>query len=158
PHQRALRVAVPDTFLQPVKVTTSSGSADPLTRRRPESSTSAHTTSQASWFRPSMRWADVSPASTVSAGGGRSRRGSGRCSATIRGRLAMLSSFGEWLVLRNRLPRNPIDQLTRPRLKDHLPRVPRRGSSWGNRPRFGAAQPRRAMRWSDVYVFLLADG
>ena len=45
--------------------------------------------------------------------------------ATVRGRLAMLSSFGEWLVLRDRLPRNPIDQLTRPRLKDHLPRVPK---------------------------------
>ena len=83
--------------------------------------------------------------------------------ATVRGRLAMLSSFGEWLVLRNRLPRNPIDQLTRPRLKDHLPRVPRRGLSWGNRPRFGAdqprrPQPRRAMRWADVYVCMLADG
>src|SRR5436309_14327508 len=83
--------------------------------------------------------------------------------ATIRGRLAMLSSLGEWLVLRNRLPRNPIDQLTRPRLKDHPPRVPRRGLSWGNRPRSGADQPRRphprrAMPCADVYVRMPADG
>src|SRR3989442_15306728 len=35
--------------------------------------------------------------------------------------------------------------------------------SWGNRPHFGAdqprrPQPRRSMRWADVYVCMLADG
>src|SRR6266702_3288432 len=33
-----------------------------------------------------------------------------------------------------------------------------RGLSWGNRPHFGADQPRRSMRWADVYVCMLADG
>src|SRR5437660_49067 len=43
-----------------------------------------------------------------------------------------------------------------------------RGLSWGNRPHFGAdqprrpqprrPQPRRSMRWADVYVCMLADG
>jgi integrase/recombinase XerC len=44
---------------------------------------------------------------------------------SIRVRLATLGSFGKWAVRHDRLPRNPLDQLTRPRRKSRLPAVPR---------------------------------
>ena len=44
---------------------------------------------------------------------------------TIRVRLATLGSFGKWAVRRDKLPRNPVEVLTRPRRKGRLPRVPR---------------------------------
>lgn len=44
---------------------------------------------------------------------------------TIRVRLATLASFGKWAVRRDRLERNPLDLLTRPRRKARLPHVPR---------------------------------
>ena len=44
---------------------------------------------------------------------------------TIRVRLATLASFGKWAVRRDRIERNPLDQLTRPRRKARLPHVPR---------------------------------
>ena len=45
--------------------------------------------------------------------------------SSIRVRLATLGSFGKWAVRRDKLVRNPIDVLTRPRRKARLPRVPR---------------------------------
>ena len=45
--------------------------------------------------------------------------------SSIRVRLATLGSLGKWAVRRDRLPRNPVDVLTRPRRKARLPRVPR---------------------------------
>lgn len=45
--------------------------------------------------------------------------------SSIRVRLATLGSFGKWAVRRDKLVRNPIDVLTRPRRKSRLPRVPR---------------------------------
>ena len=45
--------------------------------------------------------------------------------ATIRVRLATLGSFGKWAVRRDKLGRNPMDALTRPRKKARLPHVPR---------------------------------
>ena len=45
--------------------------------------------------------------------------------SSIRVRLATLGSFGKWAVRRDKLVRNPIDALTRPRRKARLPRVPR---------------------------------
>ncbi len=44
---------------------------------------------------------------------------------SIRVRLATLGSFGRWAVRREKLQRNPLDGLTRPRRKARLPRVPR---------------------------------
>jgi mono/diheme cytochrome c family protein len=44
---------------------------------------------------------------------------------TIRVRLATLGSFGKWAVYRERIDKNPMDLLTRPRRKRRLPRVPR---------------------------------
>jgi integrase/recombinase XerC len=44
---------------------------------------------------------------------------------TIRVRLATLGSFGKWAVRREKILRNPLDLLTRPRRKARLPRVPR---------------------------------
>jgi len=44
---------------------------------------------------------------------------------SIRVRLATLGSFGKWAVRREKLDRNPLDLLTRPRRKARLPRVPR---------------------------------
>src|SRR5215468_8832758 len=44
---------------------------------------------------------------------------------TIRVRLATLGSFGRWAVRRDKLPRNPVETLTRPRRKGRLPHVPR---------------------------------
>jgi site-specific recombinase XerD len=44
---------------------------------------------------------------------------------TIRVRLATLASFGKWAVRRDRIERNALDQLTRPRRKARLPHVPR---------------------------------
>lgn len=44
---------------------------------------------------------------------------------SIRVRLATLGSFGKWAVRHDRLTRNPLDQLTRPRRKGRLPAVPR---------------------------------
>ncbi len=44
---------------------------------------------------------------------------------SIRVRLATLGSFGKWAVRHDRLQRNPLDQLTRPRRKKRLPAVPR---------------------------------
>jgi integrase/recombinase XerD len=44
---------------------------------------------------------------------------------TIRVRLATLGSFSKWAVRRERLDKNPLDLLTRPRRKARLPRVPR---------------------------------
>jgi integrase/recombinase XerC len=43
---------------------------------------------------------------------------------TIRVRLATLGSFGKWMVRRDKLVRNPVDQLTRPRRKARVPAVP----------------------------------
>src|SRR5215469_3900199 len=43
---------------------------------------------------------------------------------TIRLRVAALGSFGKWMVLRDKLVRNPVDQLTRPRRKTRVPAVP----------------------------------
>src|SRR5260370_11933360 len=45
-------------------------------------------------------------------------------SNTIRVRLATLGSFGKWAVRRDKLVRNPLDQLTRPRRKARVPAVP----------------------------------
>ena len=45
--------------------------------------------------------------------------------SSIRVRLATLGSFGKWALRRDKLPRNPIEVLTRPRRKARLPRVPR---------------------------------
>src|SRR2546422_7719459 len=44
---------------------------------------------------------------------------------SIRVRLATLGSFGKWAVRREKLDKNPLDLLTRPRRKARLPRVPR---------------------------------
>src|SRR5262247_4849927 len=44
---------------------------------------------------------------------------------SIRVRLATLGSFGKWAVRREKLDRNPLDLLTRPRRKARLPTVPR---------------------------------
>lgn len=44
---------------------------------------------------------------------------------SIRVRLATLGSFGKWAVRHERLEKNPLDQLTRPRRKKRLPVVPR---------------------------------
>ena len=46
-------------------------------------------------------------------------------SNTVRVRLATLASFGKWAVRRDRIDRNPLDLLTRPRRKARLPHVPR---------------------------------
>ena len=43
---------------------------------------------------------------------------------TIRLRVAALGSFGKWMVRRDKLVRNPVDQLTRPRRKTRVPAVP----------------------------------
>jgi integrase/recombinase XerC len=50
--------------------------------------------------------------------------GRGLKSNTIRVRLATLGSFGRWAVRRDKLVRNPLDQLTRPRRKARVPAVP----------------------------------
>jgi integrase/recombinase XerC len=44
---------------------------------------------------------------------------------TVRVRLATLGSFGKWAVRRERIEKNPVDVLTRPRRKSRLPHVPR---------------------------------
>ncbi len=44
---------------------------------------------------------------------------------TIRVRLATLGSLGKWAVRRDKIQRNPLDLLTRPRRRARLPRVPR---------------------------------
>lgn len=51
--------------------------------------------------------------------------GKGMQPNTIRVRLATLGSFGKWAVRRERLERNPLDLLTRPRKRTRLPHVPR---------------------------------
>src|SRR5260370_42492798 len=51
--------------------------------------------------------------------------GRGLQTSSIRVRLATLGSFGKWAVRRDKLVKNPIDVLTRPRRKARLPRVPR---------------------------------
>jgi len=50
--------------------------------------------------------------------------GRGLKSNTIRVRLATLGSFGKWAVRRDKLVRNPLDQLTRPRRRSRVPAVP----------------------------------
>jgi site-specific recombinase XerD len=45
-------------------------------------------------------------------------------SGTIRVRMATLGSFGKWMVRRDKLVRNPVDRLTRPRRKARVPAVP----------------------------------
>jgi site-specific recombinase XerC len=45
-------------------------------------------------------------------------------SGTIRVRVATLGSFGKWMVRRDKLVRNPVDRLTRPRRKARDPAVP----------------------------------
>src|SRR5216683_1338570 len=45
--------------------------------------------------------------------------------SSIRVRLATLGSLGKWAVRRDKIGRNPVDVLTRPRRKARLPRVPR---------------------------------
>ena len=44
---------------------------------------------------------------------------------SIRVRLATLGSFGKWALRREKLDKNPLDLITRPRRKARLPRVPR---------------------------------
>lgn len=44
---------------------------------------------------------------------------------TIRQRLATLSSFARWLVSHGKLPKNPIDELVRPKKRTRLPVVPK---------------------------------
>src|SRR5262245_14595913 len=43
---------------------------------------------------------------------------------TIRLRVATLGSFGKWMVRRDKVVRNPVDRLTRPRRKARVPAVP----------------------------------
>src|SRR5215831_19212876 len=43
---------------------------------------------------------------------------------TIRLRVATLGSFGKWMVCRDKVVRNPVDRLTRPRRKARVPAVP----------------------------------
>src|SRR5499427_10651495 len=43
---------------------------------------------------------------------------------TIRLRVATLGSFGKWMVRRDKLVRNPVERLTRPRRKARVPAVP----------------------------------
>ena len=50
-------------------------------------------------------------------------------SNTVRVRLATLASFGKWAVRRDRIDRNPLDLLTRPRRKARLPTYPA-GTRW----------------------------
>jgi integrase/recombinase XerC len=50
--------------------------------------------------------------------------GRGLKSGTIRLRVATLGSFGKWMVRRDKLVRNPVDRLTRPRRKARVPAVP----------------------------------
>ncbi|MDO8479032.1 MAG: tyrosine-type recombinase/integrase [Candidatus Rokubacteria bacterium] len=50
--------------------------------------------------------------------------GRGLKNGTIRVRLAVLGSFGKWMVRRDKLVRNPVDRLTRPRRKTRVPAVP----------------------------------
>ena len=45
-------------------------------------------------------------------------------SGTIRVRVATSGSFGKWMVRRDKLVRNPVDRLTRPRRKARVPAVP----------------------------------
>jgi site-specific recombinase XerD len=45
-------------------------------------------------------------------------------SATIRVRVAALGGFGKWMVRRDKLVRNPVDRLTRPRRKGRVRAVP----------------------------------
>ena len=45
--------------------------------------------------------------------------------SSIRVRLVTPGSFGKWAVRRDKIARNPVDALTRPRRKARLPRVPR---------------------------------
>jgi site-specific recombinase XerD len=51
--------------------------------------------------------------------------GRGLQTNSIRVRLATLGSFGKWAVRHDRLERNPLDQLTRPKRKKRMPVVPR---------------------------------
>ncbi len=51
--------------------------------------------------------------------------GRGLQANSIRVRLATLGSFGKWAVRREKLDKNPLDLLTRPRRKARLPRVPK---------------------------------
>jgi len=44
---------------------------------------------------------------------------------TVRQRLATLSSFARWLVSHGKLPKNPIDELVRPKRRTRLPMVPK---------------------------------
>src|SRR5713101_2251902 len=44
---------------------------------------------------------------------------------TVRVRLATLGSFAKWAVRRDKIERNPLDQVTRPHRKARLPHVPR---------------------------------
>src|SRR5437016_8492570 len=44
---------------------------------------------------------------------------------SIRVRLATVGSLGKWTVRREKLDKNPLDLITRPRRKARLPRVPR---------------------------------
>jgi integrase/recombinase XerD len=46
-------------------------------------------------------------------------------SGTIRVRLATLGSLGKWASRHDRIEKNPLDQITRPRKKTRLPSVPR---------------------------------
>ncbi len=50
--------------------------------------------------------------------------GRGLKNGTIRVRVATLGSFGKWMVRRDKLVRNPVDRLTRPRRKARVPAVP----------------------------------
>jgi len=45
-------------------------------------------------------------------------------SGTIRVRMATLGSFVKWMLSRDKLVRNPVDRLTRPRRKARVPAVP----------------------------------
>jgi integrase/recombinase XerC len=54
--------------------------------------------------------------------------GRGLQANSIRVRLATLGSFGKWALRREKLDKNPLDLLTRPRRKARLPRVPKWGT------------------------------
>src|SRR5262249_28479140 len=70
---------------------------------------------------------------------------------TIRVRLATLGSFGKWAVRRERLDKNPLDLLTRPRRKARLPHVPR----WATVEQLVAESPDRRQQ---AILVLMAYG
>src|SRR5215471_9606661 len=84
---------------------------------------------------------------------------------SIRVRLATLGSFGKWAVRREKLDRNPLDLLTRPRRKARLQRVPRwdtieRMLAESTDPRARAIVALMAyggLRWAEVVTLDIGD-